>query len=777
MEKLNAKITKVIFKNDDNFIIAATNIDKIIKGNVFEEPSALVDQEICFTGEWQKNEKFGEQFAFSSYELKADYTMFFLATMVKGITNASAKEICEKFGAKFGEIVEKDPKRLLSIKGIGEVKMKDIVESYKNSKHLRALADFLLPYDVTPNAIGKIYNQFKEASIVKLKENPYILTSIRGVGFKKTDEIALKIGIKENDIHRIKSAILYSFDEHCNNGHTLIDKNTLMFLLRDLLETESFKVSDMLIESAISLLSGEGLFMKFPLPYERDPHQMFEYYTSKKLLNMEMFIYQYFKDNANESTSTVIESDINNYIKQEEARIGFSFSDKQKEIIKLANQRYRIISLSGYAGAGKTTSAQSVLRLYSKICNENEIVCCALSGVAANRAKTVTGYQGYTLHSLLKFGVDGFEYNKDNKLPYKLILLDEASMVDTYLFYSLLQAIDSTVTTLIIAGDPAQLQSVGSGDVYAIILLNKLCHGVVLDKVYRQTESQAINIFAQSIRQGEAPANILGSFEDLKFINTTPPNYYAIKKSMSDAQGKEFAKKVQLETLEQIKMIAAGHLTSHDVWAKDIWKYITHFQVITPMNQNTLGVENLNIELQKIFNGKAHESEIKVFSKVFRPRDKVMHLKNEWMQVVSENTYKTMLKDNLSVFDSLDEDFVFKQRVFNGQFGVILKIEGDKIAVYYPNEKYIAMYAKKDLSSGMISHSYAISIHKSQGSQFDNVVLPMSMSHFIMLNNKLQYTSLTRAKNMCYLVGEKSAFEMACKNVKTTKRETVLGFL
>lgn len=763
------KIKKILFKSDENFIIAITDNNLTIKGNIFEDGNDLIDVKIDFIGKTETNLKFGQQFHFTSYTIKSNYTFFFLTSIVKGIQVKSANEIIAKFGDKFGDIVENNPKLLLTIKGIGEAKLKDIVASYQTNKHLKSLADMLLPYGITPNVINKIYTSFKDESVSEIKANPYLLTRIKGIGFKKADEIAQKFGILLTNPNRIKSAILFAMETNISDGHTYIQKDSLIEKSIELLNTETFFCEDFRVENEIITLEAEQILIKF-----NAENQL---YATRRMYEMELFINVFFKKNAKQRlSSNPIVEDISGYIQSEEERIGFSFSEKQRQIIELANQRYKIISLSGYAGAGKTTSAQSVLRLFEKLYSNNDIVCCALSGAAANRAKTVTGYRGYTIHSLLEFSKDGFGFHKDNKLTYKVILLDEGSMVDTYLFYSLLQAIDIDNTILIIAGDPAQLQPVGAGNVYKDILDFDLCSNVTLDKVYRQKEEQVINIFAQSIRLGEVPKNITAEYEDFNFFDVCPRDYWAIKQSKDQKAIKKLSTSIQNETLDRICEIAIKNDPA-EFYQTNITKFINHFQIISPMKAGTLGVDNLNLVVQSLFNNYQYPNEIETStSRKFKPRDKVMHFKNENMNVVGIRAFMDDIQAGKKI-DVISDGATNSRRVFNGQFGVILDIFNNIAAVYYPNEHYVAFYTKQNFSEGMIGLAYAISIHKSQGSQFDNVVIPSSMSHYIMLNNQLMYTAVTRAKDKLSIIGEKMAFETACRNKTTTHRNTILSVL
>jgi len=767
---LKTKISKILFSKE-SFIIAKTSCKQTVCGNVFEEPEKLVNIEVEFVGEYKEHSKFGTQFEFKTYQIKQDYNLFFLTNMVKGLTQQAAFEIVQKCGDNFETILLTDPKILLSIKGIGEKKLVTIVKSFKENRHLKHLAEFLLPYGITNNAISKIYEFYKENAVIKIQENPYLLTKIRGMSFIKADEIALKIGLRPDSNFRYNAGITFSIENYFNeNGHTVIGKEVLFTLSCENLDNNDFVLTyDIFNETIINLLE---------LKYIVYVDKLNNLVTLKYLYDMELYIKNIFNELKKEKRENLTE-DINKYISNKEQENNFQYGEKQKIAITLANMAYYISYLGGLAGSGKTTVVSTVLDLYANKYGEDSIVCCALSGVAANRAKTVTGYKGVTIHTLLGFkGTNDYTFNKENKLDYSIVMLDESSMVDLSLFYNLLLAIDFSKTCLLCVGDPGQLQSVGLGEIFKSIISQKLAYGVLLDKVFRQSEEQVINIFAtQYIREGKVPANYNKPYDDFTFIKQDIENYWQLKKTLKEADLVKKREKNKTKITHEIIHICRKHYSFLNKWKENIWEYITDFQVITPMKSGLLGTEHLNGVLQSIFNGEVIGEQLTINDKNFRFRDKIVHLQNLNMKTVRYEHFKKHFKEIPALIN--DENLVTEKRVFNGQLGVIINInlEENITSVYYPNEGYVAFYKESDFKQKKIDLSYCLTIHKTQGMEYANVVVPMTMSHFKMLNNQLMYTGVTRAKNHLYIVGEQYAWERACKNKLSAKRDTVLECL
>ncbi len=584
----------------------------------------------------------------------------------------------------------------------------------------------------------------KENGFNYVLTNPYMLLPF--FTYEKLDKIALAKGISANNMNRIRAAGITLIE----NG--LKDNGGTAYSFEDVAKELSLKlgvevsVSD--VEQELNVLHQRGFVFK------KDG-----FISSIKLFGMEQFIYDVVTKNATIQKGDILK-DIEKYIVEEENKLGFKYADMQKEIIKLANKRYGVFSLNGFAGAGKTTASLSVLNLYATKYQRDEIVCCALSGVAANRIKIVTGYQSKTIHSLLGYDGKDFKSNEENKLPYSFIVLDEAGMVDSELFYRLLKAIDFTRTTLLIAGDSAQLQSVGRGDVYNNILSSSLCHTITLDKVYRQKETQVINIMAQSIRKAITP-DYKGEYEDFEYISAYGDN---IVEELIQISGK-YKEKLNISILNG-----------------DYKGFLSGYQVIVPIKKRNLGVYAINNVLQSVFNPLEDEDFLVIktdaqYTKI-KAKDKVIHMVNQNMKTVSKEIFE---KNS----DSLENIKEFEEtRVFNGQMGIVLFVDMNAnnkrgtTYVYYPEEEFVAIYSNNDIVKfRLLDLAYAITVHKSQGSQYDVLTMLMSGQYQMMLNNQLIYTAVTRAKNMLYIIGEENAFKRGSTNKESTKRDTVLKIL
>ncbi len=568
-------------------------------------------------------------------------------------------------------------------------------------------------------------------SIEDLKANPYILTGIFDV--EKIDK-SFKHSAKNKNT-RVKTLILYALNKKIiEEGHTF-------FIERDFVKeiAKKYALEELDISLAISDLANKKILVKKEKGI-----------TSNKYYYIESYIVKSLRENGSKQKGKIkSEKNLEGFLASEEQRIGFTFSDMQRKAIELANERFNVFSINGYAGAGKTTIAQSILNLYRTIYSQSDIICCALSGVAANRIKDVTGYESKTIHSLLGYNGDAFKFDADNKLPYKIIVLDEAGMVDTELFYKLLLAIDFTKTTLMITGDSAQLQSVQNGDIYNDILVKKLCKTITLDKVYRQSEEQVINQFAQNIRLAQIPQGYADeSFEDFKFIGATSNNILDEVEQVA----KRYSKELNILLLND-----------------EIKEYISKFQVIVPIKRGDFGVYNINNLLQKIFNP-TDDYEVSFYREKtitrIKAKDKVIHLRNTIMRTMSYRDFSQGKLQNVQ-----------EKKVFNGQIGVVLQSTQKGVFVYYPYENYVAIYTHNDIKKyGLLDLAYAITIHKSQGSQYANVVLPMSGVYKRMLNNQLLYTAITRAKDKLYLIGENEAFRYASSNNQTTIRNSCIKY-
>ena len=610
----------------------------------------------------------------------------------------------------------------------------------------------LLELNIDDELLNILYERLivkEKNSLEDIRKNPYIL--IEFYQFTILDKAILKNGLLSlNNINRLVHGINNYADRlFFQTGSTLFSQSALIDVSLKALRLKDDDTKHLI--TAIDILKKVGLFI-----------ELNGMLSTKKIYDFEKYIFQTIKTNAQIFKGKIMsEENLLSFILKEESRVGFKFSEKQKEIINLANARFNVFALNGYAGAGKTTSAQSILKLYELKYAKDKIICCALSGVAANRAKSVTGYNAVTVHSLLGYDGEKFAKDEDNKLDYAIIMLDEAGMVGSELMYSLLSAIDFTRTTLLIAGDSAQLQSIDAGDVYSNILTKELCKIVTLDKVYRQKEDQVINIVAQSIRQAILPSNYQKAYDDFSFQTATGVNVILeIKKEAS---------KYTIQLNEHLKN-------------NQFKEYISAFQVIVPMRKKEFGIYNLNNILQSIFNSNQSKEYVLVqtedqYTKI-HIKDKVIHQKNQKMRTLSIELYQSNKRDKKQ-FEEFDEI-----KVFNGQIGIVIDIlptfdnGRGGVFVYYPENNYIAVYSFYDIrKSILLDLAYAITVHKSQGSQYQTVIMPMVSQYYRMLNNKLVYTAITRAKDMLYIIGEQSSFKRGATNKDEIKRDTVMQHL
>ncbi|MCK9473818.1 AAA family ATPase, partial [Sulfurimonas sp.] len=400
-------------------------------------------------------------------------------------------------------------------------------------------------------------------------------------------------------------------------------------------------------------------------------------------------------------------------------------------------------------------TSKTILDLLNTRYDKKEIMTCALSGIASQRIADTTGYESATIQSLL------VKFEDRDEFPYAVVLIDEASMINSSLFARVMRKV-SKKAIVIIVGDDAQLPPIGAGNVLSDVLTLELAPIVKLTKIYRQSEDKAITLIADDIRKGIVP-EYRDEYEDFEFIDISMTNYYALKNQLSQNELHEMREANSNQIVSEIahKVVESIEKARYRLSNKLIKEYLNYFQVITPMKGGVLGANNLNTVLQEYFNPNPKKS-VKKGGVEFRLMDKVVHTKNENMTSWSGEGFKN------------SEDSA-QRRIFNGMSGLLFKIneEDEQAFVFYPNEDVVVVYEYEELKSHLML-SYALTIHKVQGMEYDIVVIPMSFSHYIMHNTKLIYTAVTRAKHKCILIGESGAFESACKKLEITRRDTVL---
>ena len=738
---LIGQIDRILFE-DEGFFIAVLKSGEKISGTYYESAiESIKGSAITLTGFWDEHKKHGKTFKFETLKVNQNELFFFLNKIIKGFTKKLSADLIEKFGQEgLIDILDNDIEKLLEVKGIKEKRLKKIQASWKQFRSMRRLGEFLSPFEVSPTLLTTIATAMKDVDepCTKIKDNPYILTKINSIGFKRADELALKMGVDRENEGRISSAMDYVLLNYCEaQGNSCISKEVLFAGLDELL---MFSGKEHLYEVALVERVGEGsiVIMKN------------ERVSPSRLYDAEKYIYDEFRSRAKMNSGGFVK-DLDKFLADSELQLG----EQQREAVVKINEGASILLLVGYAGTGKSTTSKTLLDLLNTKYDKKEIITCALSGIASQRISDTTGYESATIQSLL------IKHESADKFPYSVVLIDEASMINSSLFARLLKKI-SRKAILIIVGDDAQLPPIGAGNVLSDTLSLALAPTVKLTKIFRQSEEQAITLIANDIRKGEVP-HYREKYEDFEFVHVNIENYYALKNQLSTIELKELREDNSQNIVAEImhRVVESIEKARYRLKNKQIKEYLNYFQVITPMKGGILGSNNLNKVLQEYFNPNPKQC-VKRGELELRLMDKVVHTKNENMTSWSGDGFKEGEESNT-------------RRIFNGMSGLLFKIdeEEEQVFVFYPNEDVVVVYEYEELKSHLML-SYALTIHKVQGMEYDIVVIPMSFTHFIMHNTKLIYTAITRAKHKCILVGESGAFESACRRVETTKRDTVL---
>ncbi len=716
--------------------------------------AGLEGSEFQFFGMWTMT-RYGRQFAFSRCKLMGSELLFFLSRVVKGLGERLASELIERFGEEeLCRILDERPKELLKVKGIKEKRLSLILRSWHKHRSLRALAEYLGGHaSITPNLLIRIYNHFGDASLEIVKKNPYSLTEVRGIGFKTADKIALAIGVKQDSPFRVRAAVTHVLVEAAeSDGNCFLAEGPFVDAVQEVLSSDDNVPGRALIMGVLEPMRLDGTLVIGPAG--EIGLSAYKY--------MEDWLREFFSSRAEPGKRPLISAgDIQDFLERYEDAIGIELAHEQREIVRLvAGEPRMVFGLAGYAGTGKTTVCRAILELLSdRYAVRDEIICCAFTGMAASRLRKTTGYEAMTIHALLKYkGENQFEYGPDKPLPYKVVLLDEASMVSLPLFYRLARALKPS-TLFILVGDPAQLPPIGAGNVFADALSCGLIPSVHLTRIYRQGAGSVLTLFANEIRQGKVPEGVEDScWQDFVFERLEKHNIYALKKGSTPRELKRLREENNQAILDRILELAREYkqTLTHPIW---------DFQVLTPMRVGQLGTEIFNRELQKILNDDPGKKGITRAGIHIMEGDKVVHLRNRDMPVMGWQSFVMQGKEFLS------DGF---RRIFNGNVGLVVKIdnEAQQFHVVYP-ERVVVAYDFDHLGD-IVELAYALTVHKAQGSQYKIVVIPLTNSHFIMLNNKWFYTAITRAEERVYLIGQRYALNRACTNVQGVTRNTWL---
>ena len=736
MATVSGYVERIKYRNEENgysiLDVSADGLDYVLVGTF---PYISEGDFIEATGRDVEHPIYGDQIQVESYELKApedtaSMERYLGSGAIRGVGTALAARIVRRFKADTFRIIEEEPERLAEVKGISEKMARAISEQMESKKEMRQAMMFLQDYGISMNLALKIYNEYGSRMYGIIKENPYRLADdIQGVGFKMADEIAQKVGIFTDSDFRIRSGIYYTLLQSVTNGHTYLPQEELLAAASELLHVDPSvmekHLTDLQIEKKIVVKVDE----EHSAAPSRHVYASQYYYTELNTARMLHDLNLRGSEPEAEIRKKLEVICAEEKIEPDELQI--------RAVIEAVNSGLLIIT--GGPGTGKTTTINTIIRYFEQ--EEMEILLAAPTGRAAKRMTEATGYEARTIHRLLELtGVPSddkdtsgmhFERNEENPLEADAIIIDEMSMVDIYLMHALLRAVNPG-TRLILVGDINQLPSVGPGNVLRDMIASGAFNVVQLTRIFRQAAESDIIVNAHKINDGEQIP--LGKrSKDFLFIRREHPD--AIISAML--------------TLVREKLPNYVHADMFDI------------QIMTPMRKGALGVERLNTILQSFLNPKdPSKPEKEVNGTIYRVGDKVMQIKNNYqIEWETRNKYGIPIDSGAGVF--------------NGDIGIIREINtfAEELTVEFDEGKMVD-YSFKQLEE--LELAYAITIHKSQGSEYPAVVIPVYSGPRMLMTRNLIYTAVTRARACVCLVGIPEMLQTMVDNVVEQRRYTCL---
>lgn len=727
MEILDGLVEAVIFKSEDTgYVVAKITANKEVNTIVGTMPLIKEGQQIEVKGEWIKHKQFGRQFNVEEYKevlptSTKEIEKYLSTGIIHGIGPVTAKKIVKAFGEETLNILDNNIEMLKEVEGIGKKKYNIIYQSYLETRELKDIIMFFQKHGVTINQCLKIYKKFGGDAQNIVSENPYILSDeISGIGFLTSDRIAKSLGIEPISDFRIQSGIKYVLNSFSGLGNTYMTKDKLINEAQRVLSVDKelieVNIYNSVLEGKIKIEKINEIEAVYSLPY-----YFCELGVTNKIITLSIENFQ------------TINSDITFEISSFERKNNIVFADSQKEAILGAFEN-GIEIITGGPGTGKTTIIKCIIEIYEN--NGMKVLLAAPTGRAAKRMTESTGREAKTIHRLLEMGVSDnensfFGRGEGEPLEGDVIIVDEASMIDIMLMNSLLKAI-KLGTRLIIVGDADQLPSVGPGNVLRDLIDSEFIKVVRLKDIFRQGKESMIITNAHRINNGELP-----------YLNKKGGDFFFDNRESNE------------EILETILDLVNRRLPLFN----SKWNKIRDFQVLSPTRKGILGVDNLNNELQSILNPPSKDKKERKFKdSVFREGDKVMQTKNnyslKWNRI---NGYG----DNEGV------------GIFNGDMGFIESIseENRTVTVVFDDERRIVY---DNLYVEELELAYAITIHKSQGSEFKVIITPAFMGSAFLMNRNILYTGITRAKELVVVVGNQRALKYMVDNTNSMERYSSL---
>ena len=719
--KLRGVVERITYQNPENgytvLKCAVKNYNDLVTviGNLLD---VNVGSVLLIDGNWKVDSKYGRQFVAESWEETLPATVFGIekylgSGLIKGVGPKFAKRIVGLFGTDTMDVIECDISRLKEVEGIGEKRIRQIHESWERQKEIKNVMLFLQDHGVSTSFAAKIYRQYGNDSIAKVKENPFRLADdIWGIGFKTADSIAEKLGIGKEAFVRLRSGIMYTLSSLADEGHVYAYKGQLIKRATELLEAEESSIvmtlDQMLadkdvISEPVSEEKGDAIYLP--------PFYYAEVGVAAKIRKLlqnpaQDRLWTSLMEARKRTGNKALSIDV----KKIEAKIGMEYDEIQADAIRQAAVS-KIMILTGGPGTGKTTTTKGIISAYQSF--GLKILLAAPTGRAAKRMTETTGLEAKTIHRLLECKPpEGYQKNEENLLEGDVLIVDECSMIDLVLMNSLLKAIPAGMRVVLV-GDIDQLPSVGAGNVLRDLIDSGVVPVIRLTRIFRQAQTSRIIMNAHRINEGQMPD--LSNGKETDFFFTT-------KEDPEEAVG-------EIVSLVQHKLSRYYRTPSSQI------------QVLTPMQKGVVGATNLNLALQEALNPQGDGLRRSGF--IFRRDDKVMQIRNN-----------------------------YDKEVFNGDIGIIESVDLQNRTLKVNFDQHVVEYESSELDE--LVHAYATTIHKAQGSEYPIVVMPVLMNHYVMLQRNLIYTGITRAKKILVMVGTRKALSCAVRNVTVHRRNTLL---
>ena len=737
MEEIEGVLTEVIYQNEVNsYLVGILETEEEQITVVGYLPFIRKGDSLKVVGKFVEHKEYGEQFKIETFEKLMPKTLGALETYlangdIKGVGPATASKIVNKFGEETIHVLKYEPQKLAQIKGITKDKATEISESFIENWEVWQIVGFLERFGIGAESAKKVYDLLGIDAISEIEANPYILIDIsRGVDFKQIDQMAIKLGVEKENQKRVKSGIKYALIKITYNGHCCTLKENLIEYVKTLLNVNEAVIED----GIINLKVNNEIIIE-----ERDEEEwvyLYSFYNAENQIAERI-------TKLDKARNVKKVSNIEKELKLIEERTDILLSEKQKEAIRAINDN-NVTIITGGPGTGKTTIIKSIIEIYKQ--KKYKIVLCAPTGRAAKRMSETTGEEASTLHRLLEIGkVDEeslFKKNSEYKgapIDGDIIIVDEVSMVDMFIMSYLLDCIYQG-TKLILVGDSDQLPSVGPGSVLKDLIASEKIVTVHLDKIFRQAAKSKIIVNAHRVNNGKRFINK----EDPELEEDANQDFFFIRETNQE------------KILKEVLSLCNGRLKNFGEY-----DFFENIQVLTPTKKGLLGTKELNKALQEALNPhRDGEAEKNSMGATFRIGDRVMQIKNNY----------DMYWEKLC-----DSGVETGNGIFNGETGIITNIneKGKNLSVKFDDEK-VCKYEFNDLEQ--IEHSYCMTIHKAQGSEFDVVIMIVPQAAPMLLTRNLLYTGLTRAKKLLIIIGNDRVVDYMTKNVDSKKRNTGLEF-